>query len=237
MRNAVKWLLSSGGVLVPGIPVPGTVARYTMDSITGSTVVDDIGNYDAIKSGAVSTVAGVSGSALDFANSSGQQLDTGIVSWAPSGLTFSIWLKLDAISTTAGVYPSVVSSRGATGTTGFFVYQSPAINSSEGHASFRAHLNTSTGLISFDTDFTVVAGVWNHLSILYTAGGTLRVKINDVLDANQSAVGGSIVATAQSLWIGRCRRETWIDGQVDIVNICDTEITDAENTQLYGEAA
>ena len=75
-----------------GIPTDGLIAWYTMDNITGSTLVDETGTYSGAITGAIQ-VTGVIGQALGFSN------DTDIVAcptdaaFRNAAFTWSLWLK------------------------------------------------------------------------------------------------------------------------------------------------
>lgn len=215
-------------------PTSGLIAHYTMDSISGSTLVDETGNYDASIVGTLNQVSGISGFALDFPNGSGNYFDTGIVNFSPPGVTISQWINFDAINASVGVYPSIHSSRkSSTGVSGIFTYQASASDSATGNAAIRPHINTGSGLVSFDTAFIPIVSSWFHLCITYD--GTLRAYINGVEDANSGVSGGSIAGTTNSLWFGECRREAGFNGKMDITRIYNRALSSGEVLQLYNE--
>lgn len=234
MMMGRKWQRSAGGILVPsGALTDGLIAHYTMDNISGPTLVDEMGNYDAALVGSPAQVAGAIGQSLNFPNGDGNYFDTGISSWAPPGLAISQWLYFDAVSTTTGIYPSIHSSRGATQNVGIFTYQVSAIDSATGNRSIRPHINTSSGLISLDTDYIPSPGSWIHLAITYD--GLLRAYINGLEDSNSGVAGGSILGTTNSLWFAECRSEEGFDGKMDHIRIYERALSAAECLMLYNE--
>lgn len=82
-----------------GVPTDGLVAWYTMDNISGSTLVDEMGNYDGTIYGSVPTVAGVDGFAL--------QPDTGIDNYVEVPSTL-----FDAIRTQGSITAAVYKPAG-----------------------------------------------------------------------------------------------------------------------------
>ena len=77
-----------------GIPQSGLVAHWTMDSISGSTLIDETGNYNGVIVGAVQAV-GIEKKALSFDGVDGK-VDVSMT--LSSNFTISFWVNTSLIS-------------------------------------------------------------------------------------------------------------------------------------------
>ena len=212
---------------------PDLIAFWSMDRLQGNVMEDLAGNYPATAVN-VTVGAGFIGNAAYMAGNG--SLDTGLVSFAPSAMTYSTWVYFDVVSNTLNIYYPLCSSRDATGTTGFFTYQVSPANSATGKTALRPHINTSTGLKSFDTAFEPGAGSWYHVLIEYSAStGLLKIEIDGVPDPNFASGGGSILGTTNSLLIGACRTEEESFARFDNTRIFNRLLTAAEKAELLAE--
>lgn len=90
-----RCMMGAGPVL--GVPTDGLICHYTMDSVVGSTLYDETGNYNGTINGAVQ-VDGHIGLALNF-----DGIDDGAIAniGTTSGpITYSFWFAADSTSVT-----------------------------------------------------------------------------------------------------------------------------------------
>lgn len=228
-----RWRRSRGGVLVPGIPTDGLDVQWTMDNISGSTLVDDMGNANGTITGATA-VAGHVSNALRFADSTHVVTST----LYPSAIkTFSFWL----VSTNSGVINIIYENGPNTNSTAnsFVLYtdanSSPAINYSK--------TSGTVVVCTLATPVNVMNGVYHHVRLMINSGITttaqVRIWVDDVeRTVSYAGTRTTFTMTARTTYMGqRSGGAARLIGDLDQWREYNRNLDSAEGTQLYNEAA
>lgn len=86
------------------IPTDGLIAHYTMDNISGSTLVDEMGNYDGTLVNSPAFTPGIIGNAIDFDGNSGYAGSFGMTGVLLDAFSFWIYAPEEITSATATAY-------------------------------------------------------------------------------------------------------------------------------------
>lgn len=203
-----------------GIPTDGLVAWYTMDNISGSTLVDEMGNYDATIDGATQVV-GVDGQALSFDGSNDKVTSLGYVS-GDTDMAWSFWFKTTQTSTGVLIGQDMASN-----------YRAVFVGSS-GIAFFS---RTSTGgYKQTDAISGYQDGNWHHATVSQI-GNVIHFRINDTIEKSLD-MGSRNDATTKSYlgWNGGSGSDNfWHSGQLDQVRIYNRELDTSEKTLIATE--
>ena len=208
-------------------PYPTDMEVYfTGDNVTGSTVIDEQGNYNGTIFGSVTQVAGQVGQAFNFPGSADYiRMDHAF--WSSiSEFTIACWIK----TTSQGTWISKI--RDPYSTTGLIFFRSISDQSD-----FRVG-NTSTLSTGINFVTNVRDGNWHHVVCTYSASGH-KLYVDGALDSSSAEYIGALSFTATSYWnIGRDGRgQDDFNGQVDDIRFYDYELTGAEILGLYNTFA
>lgn len=209
------------------IPTDGLIAHYTMDAISGSTLIDEQGTYDGTIT-AGTQVAGVIGLALEFDGSSGGCNVDALAQSMTSSSPFSASVFFKAYDTTG--QQEILE----------FVLWGLQAN----HDGWRILLVGADLYIQFFNDSgtaqnTIVSGAVAantdyHVSIAYD-GSAFAVRLNDA----EIATGTAAYSTPQGGRLGtsyNAGSET-LNGYIDQLRVYDRAISADESDLLYAEGA
>lgn len=212
------------------IPTDGLVAHYTMDNISGSTLVDEMGNFDGTIYNA-SQVAGAVGQALQFQGSTSSYVDIGNnFSFIQKTRNFALCFifKVDDLSsdyrTLCGNSPvrtadaGVFASIRATGEMRFAITRG---------------LAGQGPVIDFNTSgLSISTGVANRLVITGDDSVGVSVFINGAKHSTELYEAASTSSNdTRSLFLGACNDDGGafpFPGYEDQVRIYNRPLTDAE---------
>ncbi len=207
--------------------IPGLIAHYTFDDISGATVADETGNYPGTLINGPPTVAGWLGNGTDFDPASDQYMDAGVAMGnalgnGVSALSVSLWFKMDTRSGKDGLF----TIGDLLETLGEFT-----LSSDQGTSSL---LFTMSDVgFSESTPFTDQTS-WHHVICIYSGlAGILylgNVKKIDVAHSTDLNLSGLITAVATQHNVTR-----GLDGKMDQVRVYNKELTVAEIGWLYNE--
>jgi len=210
---------------------PDLIVMYTMDNISGSTLVDENPNgNDSTITGAIA-VPGLIGNALDFDGINDLTDRASITGFPGSGhFSVSIWVKPgiltgshqifgiggDTGNITLGSYLAHTSG-------GYFV----AVNDANG-----GFTDPAQALIS-----TPVDTIWDHVVGVFpiASGGTGKIYLNEVL--KDTFVSSQVINdTNGPLRLGRRTQiggANFFDGGMDLARIFKREVIQSEVSALY----
>ncbi|MDB4302064.1 LamG domain-containing protein [bacterium] len=242
-----NWI-GTQGTLVTATPAilatdhPNLVAMYTMDNISGATLVDESSNTnDGTITGAVA-VAGKIGNALNFdapaevVHVYSSALNMSTSDWAVSG-----WIKTS--DTTKN--KSVIQKRGQPGdgstTEGWFVQ----VNTAGYLTGFIDPVTAQGSPVEIASLTTVNTGVWTHFAVVWDRSGSLYIYLGGALDNSGSiaALDGVTISTADSAAIGNnsspglATSVTDFIGDIDQLRIFNRVLTQPEITALHNEGS
>ena len=204
---------------------PNLTAAYTMDNISGSTLVDETGNYNGTITGA-SQVGGHLGQALLFND------PTHKVTITPPALSgaysWSVWFNSEDNTATNHEHIFTYSNDDYVGVI--------ALKKSIGTSDINIQHRDSSGSASQVTVAAPSGGEWVHFAGVWN-GASLVFYINGV------SVGTAAVSTIHSganptLVLGnRSTSDFHADGSIDQFRLFDKALTQSEITELYNETA
>lgn len=182
------------------IPTDGLVAWYTMDNISGSTLVDEMGNYNGTINGSPTQVSGLIGQALSF-DSTGDYvaIGNGFFSASP-GVLISMKIKADSIIFTSGGSGPILASfaTGGASSTGYDTWvqfrddTSPVIR-----VGFR---NDSGTREFFDTPLSFQDNNW-HTVMAFFDGSNIFLSFDDI-EYTGPALSGTITNNSGNSVLG-----------------------------------
>ena len=176
-------VLAASGPLWAVLP-EGLVAYYKLDSVAGSTAIDETGTHDGTLTGALAWVAGKDGNALQFVGGNGSPF-VNLDAWqtdGPAGLGLAIWAKWNGDN---GLYQGLISQRDGT------MYWWTEISPGGGQLRFKSNTSPQSNL--YLTGEHLVVGEWTHYACSHDAAlGTGAVYLNgeEVLTGDWSLPGG-----------------------------------------------
>ena len=200
------------------IPTDGLIAHYTMDTISGTTLVDETGTYDATINGA--TVAtGVIGDALSFDGVN----DTVTSIGSPTGLsdfTASLWFNTSPTGTEVLFDQTMQANR-------------------------RSLILLSGGIVFYSRDSdggyqtTQIIpgyqdGFWHH-AVFSQIGVNLLLRVDDTdeetltMPSRNGAVGLGVLGFRKD------GLDLYYSGKLDVVRVYNRELTPSEKTSLFNE--
>lgn len=207
------------------------IAFYTMDNISGSTLVDETGNYDGTIYGATTTT-GVIGDALSFDGVNDYVKMSGTITpfGALTGLAVSFWWYWPR-GASFDVYASIIGNLKSGGDSVGSDYDGFAIQTISrgtirwfGFGSGQAANNLHT--IPLDQ--------WVHCVAMWDGSGLIFVK-NNVASA-RSPLTINDMGTTEELHIGKLPyAPLYAPGRVDLIRIYPRVLTSSEITALYEE--
>lgn len=203
----------------PAYPLNAQV-YFTFDNLSGSTVIDKMGNYNATINGDVDIVPGFDGNSADFPGSTSSYIDFGSsLLTASTEFTISLWAKMTS-------YGHMISKGTTTLSDGFIFFRKV-----DGQEDFRLR---DGGVISDGVSFlsNIRDGNWHHLVAVYSPDGQ-KLYFDGQLDNSTTEYLGELNVTGD--WrMGRDpRTQDPYSGELDNVRIYDFALTDQEIFELY----
>ena len=211
------------------VPASGLIAYYTMDNISGATLIDQVGNYNGTITGAVQTV-GKFGQALLF-NGSSDFVDCGslVGSTLVGDFTISLWVKTSEPDD--GVYlakynsaPSFFEIGRATVGSCFYV-RHPNLDGTD------VLLKDSATTESYGSNFVNV--------VMLRSGSTTSIIVNNATKAATTTTR-STASSGHNLQFGARSfpgAREFGQGAIDQIRIYNRALSTAEIAQLYNEVA
>jgi len=204
------------------IPVDGLRVFYTMDNISGSSLIDEEGNQTGIISGAIA-VSGKLGNALEFDGSNDLvNLGSGDNISAYTEATISFWWKTSGGS---GNYSSIIGNLSS---------------NSNGYAGFAFQVYNTTGIRFFgigndlSVDLTFALDTWVHVVGVWD-GSSIEIY-KDSVSQQTRTLSTNNFNSSQDLLIGKLPYASlYAQGLVDHVRIYNRALDSSEVTQLYEE--
>lgn len=212
-----------------GIPTDGLIAWYTMDNISGTTLIDQMGNYNGTITGAVQT-AGKFGQALLF-NGSSDFVDCGSLAGSTlvGDFTISLWIKTS--EPTDGVYLAKYNS-----VPSFFEIGRANV----GSCFYVRHPNLDgTDVLLKDPATTGSYGSNFVNVVMLRSGSTTSIIVNTVTKAS-IATTRSTASSGHNLQIGARSfpgAREFGQGAIDQIRIYNRAFSAVEIAQLYNEVA
>ncbi len=200
------------------------IAHYTMDNISGTTLVDETSSFDGTLIDSPIQVAGYINNALDFTDS---YIDCSTTMGTALGddceaLAVSFWFNTDATDSDDGL---------------FYIGD---FSSSDGEFKISIESDTilfelSNAAFTEDITFTDTSG-WHHIVAMYTGyKGQLYLDNTLVIDAEHTT---DLDLNGLKTIIAACYDDTFaFNGLMDQVKIFDRALTTDEITLLYNETA
>jgi hypothetical protein len=244
---------NSAGLLDPILDPnnPNLVAFYTMDNISGSTLVDEtVNNNDGTITGAVA-VSGKIGNALDFDGSTDfvnlDDILNSTFTGAGKKFTISLWVNPDVVN----VQQQILNKNGDGNQS---ENQRQMVLSIASDASVRfGFFGTITGatLTLIGTTSTISSGVYTHIFVEYDQTISVitdkaDIYFNNVIQTTALIAGGNateMVASTSRLCLGgQIGSSTGtgalsdpLNGKLDQIRIFDRLLTSDEKTSIFNE--
>lgn len=228
LRAAAGRNTGGGG----GIPTD-YIAYYTMDNISGSTLIDETGGYDGTIYGATTT-AGVVGNALNFdgVNDYVEMAGTVTPFGALTGLTVSFWWY----------WPSAANFQTYSSIVGNLKSGSPSGSPPNDYDGFAVQI-LSSGLIRWfgfgsnqagSNNHTIPLDQWVHCVAMWDGSGLVFVKNN--VASTRLPLTVNDMSTTENFHIGKLPYASlYAPGSVDLLRIYDRPLSASEITALYEE--
>ena len=207
----------------------GLVVWYTMDSISGSTLIDSAGTYNGTMQNSPAQVAGKVGSALSF-NGVNQFVDIssawGAFPVSNTDFTLACWAKHN-------------STVGQQDIIGLFQYSAGGFRLVADGSVMYAQLSNGSGNSLLLMNPSITTGVWSHYLITFEPGVGIKGYINGVPVANLAASWAVLASGygkigAESSAGGTAAR--FFSGLIDDVRIYNRALSDAEVSDLFSLA-
>lgn len=209
-----------------GIPTDGLIAHWTMDNIVGSTLVDEMGNYDATLEGSPTTTAGAAGVALVFdGDDDVARLGTIPVSdplQLLGDFAIAFWVNWNGVG---DLYQRVIDkSNSGNGTAGWAVYISAA--------PFHLYIGVN-GTLCNVSDEAVPVSVKTHYIIQCSSNVVSTYKNLNLIKSGVSIPSRPNVETGCSIgsWNHSDGRE--LNAWLDDTAIYSKALSAAERAQIY----
>lgn len=168
---------------------PTSIAKYSFEEASGSTVNDTSGNpNNGTITGTVSRVTGQIGNAISMNGSTYVTVpDAHLLDLANSELAIDLWVY----PTTSGTTRRLVDKETAGGTDGFLL---DLVNTNSPRFIVGSQIITSSTVIPTNQ--------WSHIRATYLKNHKMRIYVNDALDTEASATSGDIPQNALLLRLG-----------------------------------
>lgn len=226
INGVKKQTLNIGQAINGQNPViPGLIAHYTFDDISGATVADETGSFPGTLINGPTVVNGQLGNGTDFDSASTQYMDAGVAMGnslgnGVSALTLSLWFKADIIpgSTKGLIYIGNFTSNGKM-----------QIALAVDVLRFRLNSVEINESITFsDTTF------WHNVVFVYN--GAKALGYLDNVEVMNEIYSTGIDLTGQKTIIGAVFSTiATFDGKIDQVRIFNRALTVPEIDQLFNE--
>jgi hypothetical protein len=207
----------------------GLVAYYSMRN-SGTTVIDDFGNFNGVASNGVtfSYASGAVGNGASFVSSSSQFIsidDNNALSFTNNIMSLSVWVKTTATNAPAIVYKSsTISDRE-------YALVLSGINATPSFRIFGGGRSLDVNIINGASSLN--DGSWNFV-VCVSDGTFLRVFVNGSEDANKIARTQSMGNYTSGLQIGRYGGDSlYYSGQIDELRLYSAALSTDEIRQLY----
>lgn len=231
MINLAQRLRATGGSQIALPTHPKITALYTMDNISGSTLVDDSPNgNDATIVGTVPAVSGLVGNALDFPGTSGNYVDLPEAIFPTGEYFFFLWVDFDSLKTDGRVLEAgqggspgarnvklilrqltnEIQLLVADGATTFITLEATDLATTSGYHSF--HIEGDDSSVEFYYD--------NVLKLSSTSVDTSRATADFFLGTDRN-LGGTVN----------------FNGKADQFRSGNARLTELERTTLYNAGA
>lgn len=211
-----------------GIPTNGLVAWYTMDNISGSTLVDEMGNYDGTITGATTTTGVIDDALLfDGAGDIVEVNDGGGLAFDVFSVSF--WMKADVDIDDITEFGEQMSLTGRDneGVNGWWFGRSREDNSGE------LRFGTHSGNIKTDYQFDTNV---NHVVLVQRSDAESEVWVNGQLNASGDN-GYTGASTDNILYIGGKDNDYTFGGWIDQYRVYNRALSEEEIQLLYEEGA
>lgn len=230
-----EWQGSLGTVVGGSSYTANLIAKYSMDSISGTTLLDETANgHDGNVLGAPTIVAGKISNAIGF-----DKVDDRIVTTpkvvSTSSFTVALWSYISILD-------------GANG--GWFINQRDSTSGTSQEwqlvyfgGFYTIGLFTTNGYFECVSTTAATQDVWRHLTFSFS-GSEIKLYIDGVLEGT-TAVTGSLNTGASKTVFGM---RAWdldpvlggpnmYGGLIDSVRILDTVASQAQVTEIYNETS
>ena len=216
---------------------PDLVAFYTMDSISGSALIDETGNYDGTIYGATQTT-GVIGDALSF-NGTSDYVKGDIPTLSQFEISF--WVSIDSL---VGLKMILESSENFINNAGAFTLNiDPDWTITPVQSMFLGVRKSSGYNIVYAPLSLITTGQYYHFFIKYDSADNtssqLQIRINNSLESLQVSAYSNYTAqsiNADDLFIGSRNGASLFAGMdIDQLRIFNRVLTNSERTALYEE--
>lgn len=230
---------------------PNLIAAYTMDNISGTTIIDEVGVYNGTNNSAT-TVSGIVGSALSLSGANqfvdmGDNLDS-LFTGNGAQFSVSLWVKLNSL----GAHHMLFSKQGDS-----------TQSENNRQIMFRVHQNNTLQFLWFSdvagasyrivgsTD-VVTANQWQNIILTYdgsisSGDGLDRVEIYlNGSAVTKSLLGGGalgdIAASSSRFGLGGKLGAAgpvnmFLNGSLDQIRMFDSVLSSAEIADLYSEGS
>lgn len=211
------------------VPTAGLIAHYTMDNISGATLIDQMGNYNGAINGAVQT-AGKFGQALLF-NGSSDFVDCGSLAGSTlvGDFTISLWIKTS--ESDDGVYLAKYNS-----VPSFFEIGRATV----GSCFYVRHANSGGADMLLKDPATTESYGSNFVNVvMLRSGSTTSIIVNNVTKAATTTTR-TTASSGHNLQIGARSfpgAREFGQGAIDQIRIYNRALSTAEIAQLYNEVA
>ncbi len=211
---------SGGAVSILSADHPNLVAMYTMDNISGSTLVDETGSFDGTISGATATT-GYIGSALSFDGTTSDEVNLGSIGLVDGAI--SLWVNLTSVPSGSTQFPII-----ANWSTGQLSY---ILDSFDGN--FRWVVQS--GGTSYVRTSPATASSWVHI-VAYSIDGASGLIINNGTPVTGTSIS-DLAFTGNDVYLGRKLDDATprLNGLLDQIRFYDRQLTASEITELYNE--
>jgi len=228
-------LRAAAGNAGGGIPTAGLIAHYTMDSISGSTLTDDVGNYDGTIYGATQ-VPGKIGNALSFDGN--DYVSTSGFSGPVNAISF--WVYSDSPRTSASSAEIVLDFDDTDDDQAQIT-----LGASTSHATDETLLlGDGSGGAGFGRTYikdTIPAG-WSHIVINWN-GSQYDIFVNGsqktTYAGSDSGHCGRFYGNIDKLTLGRWGSGTYnrfLNGALDSMRFYSVSLSDSDIAALYAES-
>lgn len=197
-----------------GVPTSGLISHWTMDNVSGSTLIDEQGNFNGTIVGATQV-----NDYLEF-DGAGDYVDLGVLGLDDATITF--WVYLDSIPSGAEQFP--ILSNWVGGSTS--AYMTDVFDGS-------LRWLTYSGTELYSRTFSPSALNWYFISI-YSVEGEMGMTWNTTTLPSTTSIN-DLRNPANNVLLGKkADSETlWLDGRLRHMRIYNRKLTGVENNSLY----
>jgi len=216
------WTVVIAYELITSFTHPDLTAAWTMDNISGSTLIDESPNgYDSVITGAT-PVSGIIDQALDFSSTSTYITHT-LPTFGTNDFSISLWYNPDTFTLYNHLLTDAVDQDNFAfkiGTTGFnqvpYFFTSPS------------------GTLAYSSSLT--GANWYHI-VLMRSGTDIYISVNGVTELVGTGFTYDLTTTSFYTGIGGNVPSEASDGQQDQMRIFDRVLTQSEIIELYDEGS